>query len=104
MERTMKWMVCAATAGVLLVGAVAVTGASAQREPRPGEPLAGYCPGVAMSGALTQAQADAMIEYMRSRRETRLQGGAAFGGVGRGMMGTQGMMGGFGPGPRGDGP
>jgi hypothetical protein len=55
------------------------------------------------AGTLTQAQADAMKQRMRSRIETHLQTASGFGSFGPGMMGGRGMMGGigFGPGRRG---
>jgi lambda repressor-like predicted transcriptional regulator len=45
------------------------------------------------AGSLTQAQADAMQQLMRSRIEAQLQTGGGFRGWGPGMMGGRGMMG-----------
>lgn len=57
------------------------------------------------AGTLTQAQADALNQLMRSRVQAQLQSTAGLNGYGPGTMGGRGMMGGFGlsqgPGRRG---
>lgn len=45
------------------------------------------------AGTLTQAQADAMKAFMKTRIENRFQGATAVGPRGYGMMGGRGMMG-----------
>jgi len=57
------------------------------------------------AGTLTQAQADALTQLLRSRIQAQFETATGFGGMypGPGMMGGRGMMGGFGFGPRGRG-
>ena len=90
MQSGTRWLAGTAVAGALLLAASVSTSAGAQAAPAPGE---GFCPGadaMVTAGRLTQEQADAMHQRMRSYMATQ-PGGANH--PGPAMMGGRGMMG-----------